>query len=78
MIYFDNAATSLHKPDTVADAVYHAIHSMGNGGRGSHTPSLQAGRLVYETRVLLAELFHISPNVSTADRIACSCDENTA
>ena len=59
MIYFDNAATSLQKPDAVADAVYHAMKSMGNGNRGSHDPSLQAGRVAYETRVLLAELFHI-------------------
>ncbi len=66
MIYFDNAATSLHKPDTVADAVYHAIHNMGNVGRGTHAPSLQAGRVVYETRVLLAELF----NVKDPGRIA--------
>lgn len=34
MIYFDNAATSLQKPNAVADAVYTAMKTMGNGGRG--------------------------------------------
>lgn len=59
MIYFDNAATSLRKPDTVADAVYAAIKSMGNCGRGSYSASLEAGRTIYATREVLAQLFHI-------------------
>lgn len=66
MIYFDNAATSLQKPDSVADAVYAAIKSMGNCGRGSHTASLEAGRTIYKTREILAKLF----NIKDASRIA--------
>ena len=30
MIYFDNAATTLKKPDTVAKAVFDAINSFAN------------------------------------------------
>lgn len=56
-IYFDNAATTIMKPPSVAEAVYHAIQTMGNGGRGTHLPSLHTGRIVYETREALATLF---------------------
>ena len=50
MIYLDNAATSLHKPKTVADAVYQTLvsGSVGNAARGSNEASLQALRLAVE------------------------------
>ena len=59
MIYLDNAATSLHKPETVAAAVYQTLVSgcVGNAARGSNEASLQALRLAVETRGLLGELF---------------------
>ena len=34
MIYMDNAATTMHKPKEVIDAVVVAMSSMGNAGRG--------------------------------------------
>lgn len=58
MIYLDNAATTLYKPDTVAKAVIEAIESAGNASRGAHENSLMASRVVYNTRVKLAQLFH--------------------
>jgi len=58
MIYLDNAATTLHKPPAVAQAVLTALSSLGNGGRGAHEASLCAARTVYETRERLARLFH--------------------
>ena len=59
MIYLDNAATSLHKPKAVADAVYQTLvsGSVGNAARGSNEASLQALRLAVETRSRLGELF---------------------
>ncbi len=60
MIYFDNAATTLQKPLCVKDAVYNAFDTMGNPSRGAYEPSLEASRLVYDTRVRLARLFGIS------------------
>ena len=59
MIYLDNAATSLHKSETVADAVYKVLvsGSVGNAARGSNEASLQALRLAVETRSRLGELF---------------------
>lgn len=59
MIYFDNAATSLQKPETVIEAVTEAMKSLGNASRGAHSAALGSNRMVYETRELLAELFHI-------------------
>lgn len=58
MIYLDSAATSYHKPETVAEAVAEAIRHMGNAGRGVHGASLDASRMIYETRQMVAELFH--------------------
>lgn len=34
MIYMDNAATTLHKPDVVKAAVLAAFDTMGNAGEG--------------------------------------------
>jgi len=36
MIYLDNAATTLHKPPEVAEAVKQAILTAGNASRGHH------------------------------------------
>lgn len=58
MIYLDNAATTLHKPEEVIEAVANAMRHMGNPGRGAHDVSLSAARMVYETRERLSKLFH--------------------
>lgn len=60
MIYFDNAATTLHKPHEVIEAVVHAMSTAGNASRGTHTGSLAASRTVYETRKKIADFFHCS------------------
>ena len=60
MIYFDNAATTLQKPEGVEEAVIRALRSAGNAGRGAHEPTLAASRLIYHTREKLAKLFGVS------------------
>ena len=57
MIYFDNAATTMRKPDCVILAVTQAMCSLGNSGRGVHNGALTASRIIYDTRVALAQLF---------------------
>ena len=57
MIYLDNAATTVGKPPVVAEAVLSALGSFGNSGRGAYGEALDAGRCIYETRLLLGELF---------------------
>ena len=58
MIYFDNAATTLHKPEAVKKAVTEAFDVMGNAGRGASVPALDASRIIYGTREKLARFFH--------------------
>ena len=57
MIYLDNAATTFRKPPQVEEAVLAALRGLGNAGRGSHSATLDASRVIFETRELLAELF---------------------
>jgi len=57
MIYMDNAATTMHKPPEVIDAVVKAMESLGNAGRGAHEASLDASRIIYGTREKLSDLF---------------------
>lgn len=57
MIYFDNAATTLRKPQSVVDAVTFAMTRFGNPGRGVHDATLEASRAVYHARCGAAQLF---------------------
>jgi len=59
MYYFDPAATSLRKPKAVAEAVYQALSSetLGNPSRSGHEASIQASRIIYETRESISTLF---------------------
>jgi len=57
MIYMDNAATTMRKPEEVIRAVVGAMNSMGNAGRGAHSASLSASRVIYNTREALARFF---------------------
>ena len=66
MIYFDNAATTMVKPDCVIDAVVNAMRHFGNSGRGAHEASLDASRLIYETRERISNLFHLGNPMQVA------------
>ena len=74
MIYFDNAATTLRKPDCVVQAVAEAMCSLGNSGRGVHGGALSASRVIYDTRVALAELF----GAESPERIAFTANSTQA
>ena len=56
MIYLDNAATTLCKPQQVVDAVTAAMTRMGNAGRGATEGALDAARTVHACRAKLARL----------------------
>lgn len=58
MIYLDNAATTLHKPLQVEQAMLDALRTAGNPGRGAHEPTLHASRLVYAARCAAAKLLN--------------------
>ena len=57
MIYLDNAATTLMKPQQVIDAVVSAMQTMGNSSRGTHARSLTAAMSIYEARCKVSALF---------------------
>ncbi|MEN6412198.1 MAG: aminotransferase class V-fold PLP-dependent enzyme [Veillonellales bacterium] len=59
MIYLDNAATTMVKPDCVIDAVVDGMRKMGNASRGAHEQALSADRIIYKTRRQLAQLFGV-------------------
>ena len=57
--YFDNAATTFPKPDSVYAFTDQFYRRCGvNVGRGQHTLASEASALVQETRGLLLDLFH--------------------
>ncbi|MFV9510310.1 aminotransferase class V-fold PLP-dependent enzyme [Tepidibacillus sp. LV47] len=64
MIYFDHAASSWPKPKQVIEKMAQFLMENGaNPGRGNHKMADLAGKEIYQTRVKLAKLFHISdPN----------------
>lgn len=64
-IYFDNAATTMHKPKEVAEAVYHTIASgeFSNPSRGFYPYSMNSLGLVLDTRLAVAKLFSIEDSM---------------
>lgn len=74
MIYFDNAATTMRKPQGVSDAVVAAMNTMGNSGRGVHESALDASRLIYGAREKLANLF----GCQRADHVAFAANATEA
>ena len=74
-IYLDQASTSFPKAPGVAQAMMDYLTMNGvNVNRGCYSSAYSAEEVVYETRQLLAELFHFSkcknviftPNVTTS------------
>jgi len=61
LIYLDNAATSHPKPEIVIQAMEAFMRNVGgNPGRSGHRLSIEAGRIIFETREKIAALFGIS------------------
>lgn len=59
MIYLDHAATSWPKPPEVLAAMRDFLERAGgNPGRSGHRLSVEAGRIVYDAREAVAELFN--------------------
>ncbi|MFO7570724.1 MAG: aminotransferase class V-fold PLP-dependent enzyme, partial [Smithellaceae bacterium] len=67
IIYLDNAATSFPKPESVLAAMMnYQRHIGGSPGRSGHGRSIDAGRVVYETREQIARLFNIDDPLCVA------------
>lgn len=60
-VYFDNAATSYPKPETVYQAMDAFMREVGGSpGRSTHRRGRETSRLVGETRAALARLFNVA------------------
>lgn len=74
MIYFDNAATTIHKPKEVIEAVTSALLSMGNPGRGSHLVAMDSSRAIFNARENIASFF----NIKNSSRLAFTSNSTEA
>ena len=64
-MYFDNSATTLHKPATLKEKYIELLESesYGNPSRSGHTLSQNSMMGIYRTKMDLAKIFHIAnPN----------------
>ena len=60
ILYLDNAATSFPKPEAMLAAMVNYQQNIGGSpGRSGHGLSIDAGRIVFETRETLARLFNM-------------------
>ena len=74
MIYLDNAATTMRKPECVVQAVAAAMGSLGNCGRGASESALSAARVIYGAREKLAALF----GCPDPQRVCFTCNSTEA
>ncbi len=75
MIYLDNAATTRRKPDAVYDAMDSFMREVcASPGRSSHRLAVESGRIIFEAREALAQLF----NMPDSSRIAFSANATQA
>jgi len=59
LIYLDNAATTLQKPKSVANAVCFAMRRATSPGRGGHPWGMEAAEITFRCRKLAAKLFSV-------------------
>ncbi len=74
MIYLDNAATTMHKPQAVIDAVVNAMSTFGNASRGAHEGALTSSRVIYRTRAKLAAFF----GCPSSEQVIFTCNATEA
>ncbi|MBQ6833492.1 MAG: aminotransferase class V-fold PLP-dependent enzyme [Lachnospiraceae bacterium] len=73
-IYLDNAATTMHKPERVVQAVVNAMQHMGNSGRGAHDVSLDTSRIIFSAREMISDLM----NLGNPKQVAFTCNSTEA
>lgn len=64
-MYFDNSATTLHKPDALKEKFIELLNTndLGNPSRSGHIKSQNSMMRIFQTKKDLAKLFHITnPN----------------
>jgi len=77
-LYFDNAATSFPKPDSVCDAVDSSMRGgAASAGRGTHGKAEAAGRMIEECRRQLASLLGVATPSHVVFTLNCTDSLNT-
>lgn len=67
MLYLDNPATSMQKPEAVISAMHrYTLNFSANAGRGGHSASIAAARGIADAQDALADFF----NIDNPERIA--------
>lgn len=67
MIYLDNAATSFPKPECVKTALVDFLENFGaNAGRSGHKMSIDAGKIIFDARLKIANLLNIKNPLNIA------------
>lgn len=59
MIYFDSAATTFQKPESVRRVMAQTMCRASSPGRGGYAQAMEAAEIVYSCREELAELFRV-------------------
>lgn len=78
-LYFDNAATSSPKPQSVLDEVQRALSVYNaNPGRSAHPAALEAAHCVYNARAALNRVLNAAPGSNTALCFNCTDALNLA
>lgn len=78
MIYLDNAATTMPKPDTVKQAVLHAMDEAASAGRSAHKPAMRAAEILFDARQTAAELFGVENSCNVVFTGSATAALNTA
>lgn len=67
MIYLDNAATTFPKPQEVYDRIVEVMTQYSaNPGRSGHSLALEAGRIIYDSREIVANFFNVKDPMQVA------------
>lgn len=77
MIYLDNAATTLIKPQSVRTAVINSFNYCANPGRSGHKLSIKAAQSIYECREKLCKLFNFNSPEKVILTSGCTFSLNT-
>ena len=79
IIYFDNAATTYPKPESVIMSTVDCMKNYcGNPGRGSHPIAMKSAEKVFEAREAVAEMFGASVAEETIVQYGGSMNDKNA
>lgn len=70
LIYLDNAASTMKKPESVVQAITEALTSFGGPGRGGHPAAIASSMALFKARAAICELL----NAPSPERVALTAN----